>query len=47
MWETPYSQILQLMHAEMAANGVETVSNGPAPDIEAIKNREFDLSKWQ
>ena len=50
LWEVPYAVIIQLMHANMASNGIETrwgTSQGDtAPNIEEIRKRNFKF-EWQ
>ena len=49
LWRTPYSVLLQLMHAEAQANGVKmeySEKGDTAIDTEELKNRDFKF-EWQ
>ena len=48
LWKTPYSILLQLMHAEAVANGVKMeydATGDTAPDTTELKNRDFKF-EW-
>lgn len=48
LWQTPYSVLSQLMHAEASAQGSESVwiNNDTPAEVKALLEREFEFS-WQ